>query len=249
MSRNADDKSESTVCNSLCQAQRFPLDVFPKEYSCSLSGSFHANIVQAVLARWRLFLFVVSLLFSSWPGAIHADQQTEKTPHALSSTSFLLVASGQIADPRFRQTVILVTKHGNTGPIGVIVNRPLNITLDKLFPAFPAARNFNLFNGGPAYPNQISFLVRGTDAVEGSLTISSNTYLAYDSSMLGELLNGKRHYTGLRVMHGLASWAPGQLENEIKRGDWFVMMLDETIVFDRPPEEMWRELQSHAAVM
>jgi len=248
MSRYAEAKSGTTVSSSLCQIRQFLMSVFPMGYSCRFSG-YWKNIIHAVLSRMRPLLFAGSLLAGSWPGAIYADQHSETPSHALSSTSFLLVATGQIADPRFRQTVILVTKHGNAGPIGVIVNRPLNITLDKLFPDYPAARGLNLFNGGPAYPNQLSFLVRGTDAVEGSLTISSNTFLAYDSSMLGELLNGKRHFTGLRVMHGLASWAPGQLEFEIKRGDWFVMMLDESIIFDRSPAEMWRELQSHAAVM
>lgn len=198
--------------------------------------------------RLRLLLFLGSLFISSWPDVLHADQP-EQMPHSPESSSFLLVASQQMADPRFRQTVILVTKHGNTGPIGVIINRPQDITLDMIFPAYPAAKDFNLFNGGPAYPKQISYLVRGADAVEGVLTISGNIYLAYDVSLLGELLNGKRHYTGLRVMHGLASWAPGQLEYEIKLGDWFVMPLDEAVIFDRPPAEMWQELQSHAAIM
>lgn len=203
---------------------------------------------QAMRTRLRLLLFLGSLLAGGWPDVLHADQP-EQTPHTLSSTSFLLVASQQMEDPRFRQTVILVTRHGNTGPVGVIINRPQDITLDKIFPAYPAAKEFRLFYGGPAYPKQISYLVRGADAVEGALTISGNIYLAYDSSLLGELLNGKRRYTGLRVMHGLASWAPGQLEDEIKRGGWFVMPLDETVIFDRPPAGMWHELQSHAAIM
>lgn len=197
--------------------------------------------------RLPFFLFLVSLFVGGWPDALHADQIEQMPPSP--SSSFLLVASQQMADPRFRQTVILVTRHGNTGPIGVIINRPQDITLDKIFPAYPAAKEFSLFDGGPAYPKQISFLVRGADAAQGALTISGNIYLAYDSSLLGELLDGKRHYTGLRVMHGLASWAPGQLEYEIKRGGWFVMPLDEAAIFDRPPDEIWQELQSHAAVM
>jgi putative transcriptional regulator len=203
---------------------------------------------QAMHTRLRLVLLLASLFVWSWPDALRA-KQIEQIPPAPSSSSFLLVASQQMADLRFRQTVILVTRHGNTGPIGVIINRPQAIKLDMIFPAFPAAKEFSLFDGGPVYPKQISYLVRGADAVEGALKISGNVYLAYDSSVLGEFLNGKRHYTGLRVMHGLASWAPGQLEHEINRGDWLVIPLDEAVIFDRPPAEMWQELQSHAAVM
>jgi len=82
--------------------------------------------------------------------------------------------------------------------------------------------------------------------VAGALTISSNIYLAYDLPILGELLSGKRSYTDLRVMHGVASWAPGQLENEISLGGWFVLPLDDAVIFDLRPEEIWPELYRRA---
>lgn len=170
----------------------------------------------------------------------------EQAPHTQDPSAILLVASQQMADPRFRQTVLLVTRHGNTGPIGVIVNRPESVTLDKMFPDYPAARELSLFNGGPVYPGQVSYLVRGGDAVEKALTISSSVYLAYDLPNLDQLLSGKRRYKDLRVMHGMASWAPGQLEYEIKLGDWDAMPVDEAVIFDRPPAEMWKELNQRA---
>ena len=190
-------------------------------------------------------LFLGSLFVSGWPALLHANLP-EQMPQVQAASSFLLVASKQMADPRFRKTVLLVTRHGNTGPIGVIVNRPRDITLDQLFPAYPSAKKHGLFYGGPVNPGQAFYLVRGGDAVEGAIAISKNVYLAFDMSLLGELLSGKRRYTDLRVMHGLASWAPGQLEREIKLGSWFVMQLDEDVIFDRPPAEMWQELYRRA---
>jgi len=47
-------------------------------------------------------------------------------------------------------------------------------------------------------------------------------------------------------MYGLASWAPGQLEYEIKLGGWYVMPFDEAAIFDRPPAAMWQELYNRA---
>ena len=195
--------------------------------------------------RLRLLLLLCLLFAGSWPVMLRADQTGQMQP-GLSSTSFLLVASQQMADPRFRQTVILVTKHGNTGPIGIIINRPQDIMLDKVFPEYPGAGKFSLFEGGPVYPKQISYLVRGADAVKGSLAISENISLAYDLPVLGEMLSGKRRYKDLRVVHGMASWAPGQLEQEIKLGDWYAMPLDDAVIFDRPPAEMWQELHRRA---
>jgi putative transcriptional regulator len=216
----------------------------PYPFHSNSSGINSASNNQAMRTRFPL-LFLNTLLFGIWPAMLHAEP-LEQIPDASDSPAFLLVASEQMADPRFRKAVLLVTRHGKTGPIGVVVNRPENVTLDKMFPEYPAAKELSLFNGGPVYPGQISYLVRGGDAVERTLTISSNIYLAYDIPILGELLSGKRRYKDLRVMHGLASWAPGQLEFEIKLGDWFAMPIDEAVVFDLLPAEMWKELAHRA---
>jgi putative transcriptional regulator len=203
---------------------------------------------QTIHNRLNVLLLLCALLAGIWPGILHAEQPGQM-PHVLPSSSFLLVASRQMFDPRFRKSVILVTRHGNSGPIGVIVNHQLEVTLDKIFTDFISARDMHLFYGGPTYSKQISYLVRGTGEVKGALPVSTEVQLAYDLPLLGELLDGKRHYTGLRVMHGLAAWAPGQLENEIEQGSWFVMPFNDALIFDHPPEGMWRALQGHAAVL
>jgi putative transcriptional regulator len=210
------------------------------------------NLIQRLFRqtpdRCRHIILFIVLSVVGWPALLQAEQP-EQVSHEQASSSFLLVATQQMRDPRFRRTVILVTSHGHTGPIGVIVNRPLDITLDQLFPDYPLAKGFSLYYGGPAYPKQISYLVRGGEAVTGALKIDSDIYLAYDPPALEELLSGKRQYKDLRVMHGLASWAPGQLEYEIKLGGWLVLPFDETIIFDHPPAGMWQELSSHSAVL
>ena len=203
-----------------------------------------------MLTQFRFLVFLGALLVGIWPAWLYADQlgqmPPEKTPGASISSSFMLVAGKQMPDPRFRKTVLVVTTHGKSGPIGVIVNRAEDIKLDKLFPDSAAAKELSLFYGGPAYPKQISYLVRGGEAVKGALTISSHIYLSYDIPTLGELLNGKHPQNDLRVMHGLASWAPGQLEYEIKLGSWYVMPFDETVIFDHPAEGIWQELFNRA---
>lgn len=195
--------------------------------------------------RFHFLIFLGSLLMGSWPALLHADQP-EQMPPEQATSSFLLVASQQMPDPRFQKTVLLVTLHGNTAPIGVILNSPQDITLDKMFPAYPTAKELSLFYGGPVNPDQVFYLVRGGDVTEGALAISKNVYLAFDMSLLGELLSGKRQYSDLRVMHGMASWAPGQLEYEIKQGGWYVMPFDHAVIFDHSPAEMWQEMYHRA---
>jgi putative transcriptional regulator len=198
-----------------------------------------------MIARLRLLLYFCPLLVAGWPVTLHANP-FDQMPQIVASSSFLLVASQHMPDPRFRKTVLVVTRHGHTGPIGVIINRPQNIKLGKMFPAYPTAKDMRLFYGGPAYIKQISYLVRSEETVTGALTISSNIYLANDLPTLEEMLSGKRSYKDLRIMHGLASWAPGQLEYEIQVGSWYAMPLDETVIFGLSPAEIWQELFNRA---
>ena len=166
------------------------------------------------------------------------------------TSSFLLVASHKLTTSWFRETVIVVTRRGHRGPIGIIVNRPSDIMLDKVFPAYLAAKDIRLFAGGPVDPQQVSYLFRGEEAlVAGALKISEHIYLAYGMPLLGELLGGIRPHTGLRVVNGLAAWAPGQLENEIARGDWYVLPIDGEAIFDRSAGEMWPELFRRATII
>jgi putative transcriptional regulator len=45
-----------------------------------------------------------------------------------------------------------------------------------------------------------------------------------------------------RVYAGHAGWAPGQLDNEIARGDWYVLPAERKFIFHPRPSEVWREL-------
>lgn len=172
----------------------------------------------------------------------YAPMQPRQSMEPPPKPGFLLVASRSLADPRFRETVLLVTRNRHSGPIGIIVNRPGELTLDTLFPSYPAAKNFKLFTGGPVNPKNISYLFRGNENAAGTLKVSGRVYLSYNMALLGELLSGTRTHSGLRVVNGLAAWAPGQLENEIARGDWHVLPVSDEVIFDRPPADIWPEL-------
>jgi putative transcriptional regulator len=196
---------------------------------------------------FRLLLILGILLFGGWPAMLpaYAPMQPSRPfqlQEAPLDSSFLLVASRKLADPRFRETVVVVTRVRHTGPIGIVINRPGDVTLDKLFPAYPEARKIRLFAGGPVNPQHVSYLFRGEGGAAGTLKISDGVCLSYDTTLLGDLLSGARAHTGLRVANGLAAWAPGQLENEIARGDWYVLPIDDKVIFDSPEDKIWPEL-------
>lgn len=165
--------------------------------------------------------------------------------------SLVLVASEQLDDPRFRQTVVLVTRHGGarSGAIGIIVNRPLRTTLRQIFPKIPESADAPaLHYGGPVSPENLVYLFRTTQQVPAEvLEVHPRVYLAQSPALLGRLLHRELRADGLRVFAGYAGWAPGQLETEIRRGDWLLLPVGDDILFPSVPQGLWKELHRRAS--
>jgi putative transcriptional regulator len=190
------------------------------------------------MARRRFLLFW--LLAALSPLAAAAPVQ---------SASILLVASSGIKDPRFAQTVIVVTRHGRSPPIGVIVNRPTAATVGQLFPKLPEGElSRPLLYGGPVATDQVTFLFRSRQGSDDAIAVAPNVHLGRSGATLRKLLRGEHPHHGLMVIIGYAGWAFGQLEKEIERGDWFVLPMDEKAVFEHPADTMWRDLHRRASI-
>ncbi len=182
------------------------------------------------------------LVLAFWwvPAGLHA---AEPEP----SRSVLLIANEEMGDPRFRETVVLVTRHGrNRTTIGVIVNKPFDVTLDKVFPDFRQATGHRLHYGGPVSQGQIVFLVRNATAPKAALTLAEQLFISSDGGSLRELVEASTPSSRLRVFDGISSWAPGQLEHEIDRGDWYLLPVNVDALFKEPLDEMWQTLLRQA---
>jgi putative transcriptional regulator len=161
--------------------------------------------------------------------------------------SVLLIAAEGMADPRFRQSVVLVTRHGRSrSTIGVIVNRALDMTLAPLFPGLEAAGGHRLHYGGPVAPAQIVFLVRAEAAPAAAINLAERLFISSDGESLRRLLDVATPDSRLRVFRGIASWAPNQLEVEIDRGDWYLLPVDTDALFNDPLDELWPKLWRRA---
>lgn len=161
--------------------------------------------------------------------------------------SILLIAAEGMADPRFRQSVVLVTRHGRSNStLGVIVNRPLDTRLDRVFPDLKQAAQHRLHFGGPVAPGDIVFMLRSETAPAASITLAESLFLSSNLGSLRQLLEAPTPSIKLRVFAGFASWAPGQLENEIDRGDWHLLPVDADALFNQPQDEMWLNLWRRA---
>jgi putative transcriptional regulator len=160
-----------------------------------------------------------------------------------------LVAHAKDFDPNFRDTVVLLTRHDAIGTTGLIINRPTSIPLGTALPEFQGAAppDSKVSFGGPVSPQTVVFLSRLQSPAPDAAEILPGVYASSARKLLRELLRGERSMTGLRVFSGYAGWDPGQLEMEIRRGDWRVVPAEAKWIFDEKPDKIWPELDRRAS--
>lgn len=172
--------------------------------------------------------------------------------HAAESlpNGIFLVARPELKDPNFRETVVLVTQPPGTGPLGVIINRPLPRRLGELFPEHDALQRSRdvVYFGGPVARNLLLFLVRTRSAPERAMHVLEDVYLSADNEALEALLRRPEPTRGLRVYAGYSGWGVGQLQIEIARGGWYVLKADVESIFSKNPATIWQELLKRATV-
>jgi putative transcriptional regulator len=176
-------------------------------------------------------------------GASPAAPAVESVPNGV-----FLVAKREMRDPNFRQTVVLVTQPAQGGPFGVIINRPLSYRLNEAFPGHDAlkGRADTLYAGGPVARQGLVFLVRTTKPPRRATPVLKDVYFTSDADWIDELLKRPGATRDLRVFAGYAGWAPGQLQHEIERGDWYVLPADAKTVFEADPAAIWPALIARA---
>ncbi len=155
-----------------------------------------------------------------------------------------LVAARKLIDPNFVQTVVFLIDYEQNGAMGVIINRPLEMKLSEVFNDIKELqeRTDTVFSGGPVMRNQLLLLVRTDARPEGSLRVLQDVYVASQLELIGQIVKNEKKGDRFRVYAGYTGWGQGQLDREIKRGDWHVLPADADTIFNKAPSEIWPEL-------
>jgi putative transcriptional regulator len=156
-------------------------------------------------------------------------------------TSILIVARAGLPDSYFSDSVVLVMNNLAPGPVGVIINRPTEIPVSRLFPDLKRLAQIHdkLYFGGPVDLESVWFLFQAATLPEHSIEACEGVYLSADRVLLRRLLGRDKPMDGLRVFLGHSGWAPGQLEAEIDHGDWTPKRADSDAIFKSQPEHPW----------
>ncbi|MGI8808691.1 MAG: YqgE/AlgH family protein [Acidimicrobiales bacterium] len=152
----------------------------------------------------------------------------------------LLVATPNLGDPNFERTVILMLEYGEEGALGVVLNRPSDLDVAEPLPewARAAAHPSVVFIGGPVAPSAAVCLARlGPDGITAGWQqlLGSVGTLDLDSDPDEAIAR----LDEIRVFAGYAGWGPGQLEDEIEDGGWFVVDAEAGDALSPLPENLW----------
>jgi len=155
-----------------------------------------------------------------------------------------LVSSRTLTDPHFSHTVIYLVVHSGDGTLGLVVNRPSNIRLaDAVSDVEHEVGDAHaLYYGGPVKYSMLTMLMRSEK--ENSLVklVADDIFFSHDRRVLDRLLAERKPADALRFYMGHAGWVPGQLQQEIERGNWYVIDADPAAIFSTRPESLWTRL-------
>jgi len=156
-------------------------------------------------------------------------------------TAILLVARGELTDSDFADSVVLVMNNLGPAPIGIIVNRPTQVPVARLFPQLTRLVHVRdkVYFGGPVEFGSVWFLFRAATPPEHAVRAFGDTYISANRELLLQLLRRDRPMDGLRIFIGHSGWAPGQLEAEIARGSWTLEHAESDAIFNGKSEHPW----------
>lgn len=168
-------------------------------------------------------------------------------------THHFLIAIPGLEDESFARSVVYLCEHSERGALGLIINKPTDITLKGLFDKVDLSlRREDLtkepvFQGGPVQTergfvlHEPMLMDKGeTDesAYASTMTIPGGLEMTTSKDVLEALSTGAGPRRVLITL-GYSSWGEGQLESELAENAWLTVAADLSVIFDTPVPERY----------
>jgi putative transcriptional regulator len=173
------------------------------------------------------------------------SKEPSATP-ALNLANHFLIAMPSMQDPVFGGTVVYVCEHNENGVLGVVINKPTDMTMETLFERIDlevtAGRDGMtskpIMFGGPVQDDRGFVLHTPGARYSSSLTVTDEVAFTTSIDVLEAVAKGTGPQRML-VSIGYSGWSPGQLEDEISRNGWLTVNADPSVLFEVPVEERY----------
>ena len=167
-------------------------------------------------------------------------------------TNHFLIAMPGLSDELFGRSVVFMCEHSERGALGLVINKPSDILLPRLFEKvdLPMGREdlalLPVFQGGPVQTERGFVLHEAIEGGEGESVYASTLSIpgGLEMTTSKDVLEAMSSGAGPRkvfVTLGYASWGQGQLESEITENSWLTVEADPALIFDTPVEQRYEK--------
>ena len=168
-------------------------------------------------------------------------------------TNHFLIAMPGMEEETFSRSVIYVCEHSERGALGLIINKPGEISLADLFERVdlplsrPELGAQPVFQGGPLQTER-GFVLHDPVVAEGlepdqtvyasTLAVPGGLEMTTSKDVLEALATGAGPRRVL-VTLGYSAWGEGQLESELADNTWLTVGADLGVIFDTPIDKRY----------
>jgi putative transcriptional regulator len=153
-----------------------------------------------------------------------------------------LLAMPCLSEGIFSQSITYICEHGESGAMGIVINRPLDLSVSEIFEHLQinSGRDFAnipVMAGGPVQMDHGFVLHRYCDKTwEASLKVTPEITLTTSRDILRAIAkdNGPQDHL---IALGYAGWAAGQLEQELAENSWLTLPGSSDIIFSTPADQ------------
>jgi len=153
-----------------------------------------------------------------------------------------LLSMPTLEDPNFHRTLTYVCEHSHEGAMGLVVNRPLGLSLAEIFqhlgiePQSQAVTDTPVYQGGPVETERGFVLHSPVGEWDGSIALTDELAVTTSRDILEAMARGEGPGDAI-VALGYSGWAAGQLEAELGQNAWLTCPASLDILFQTPPEQ------------
>jgi putative transcriptional regulator len=164
-----------------------------------------------------------------------------------------LIAMPALLDPNFARTVTYLCEHDEHGAMGLVINRPLELTLQDLLTQIDieatdvGAAPIPVFQGGPVQTERGFVLHQPIGNWDATLQVTDDVGVTMSRDILEAIAQGDAPQRFL-VTLGYAGWGAGQLEREMAENAWLSGPADAGVIFDEPVEQRWALSAAHLGI-
>ncbi|MBV6272470.1 YqgE/AlgH family protein [Alcaligenaceae bacterium CGII-47] len=173
---------------------------------------------------------------------VSSTHQSTTEPRIDLSRQFLLAMPGMVSG-ELASTIIYVCEHTERGALGLVINRPTDLTVGDLLERIDLKLSLEIglvgqapvFFGGPVQTDRGFVLHMPRGEYSSSIALDEDVALTTSRDILQDVANGHGP-TQMLVTLGYAGWGSGQLEDELARNAWLNVSASNQILFDVPAE-------------